>query len=566
MNVECRKIRDEFLAKGLVIQGHMPASETQQVSNFLFWLINDKTEVYHTSSSDLAAIEYCLCSLSFEVLSIENFGPPLGRETSCCLTYDNAPLYTGSAGSLVATARHLRVPRELATTVSLSQPEEAFSSFPITPATANQCRYAWQMGAKAGEVIKLGPGESGDLDYMPNDLIMTFRNDGTPVSKQRRNNSGTWKITSLVAVFNTEEVNHELSEVLRKVPPDLLTRIAEVIKTNSAVTRPGFQNDALSEPMFLEAFTTTQVFFMGYYYQVFSRVINTSTLEVNTVSGCWGYRSSGLLHRIYKSFTNNLDSSGDMDLFYMTRTDVLSYLATLYACMDVQLPRGESGALGHIESCAGVVGKRIILINSLLNNCESLDDLFRFVILDCDAGGLPRTQEGLLLTGIPPKFPTWDLDGTDPPRMEENVVLRGSTKDCTRHIEVNWDGLPEHMLLCIRYNGRRVGSLNPIHADIIFQQSYMPPLLTTLNSSFVSAHTCSRDDLTISGRLVAPGTANPRTPVVVHTKGNPCLRYAVAAWYSDICDVVFITDTLHQAFEHWQSSKRYSGKFVALIG
>jgi uncharacterized protein YbdZ (MbtH family) len=559
MNIACRKIRDDLLRQGLIVQGFMPAAETHEVTDFLYWLLAQETEVFRTSSSDIAAIASCLCHLSFESLTIENFGVSSTKETNCRLVYDKAPLYT-SDGRVVTDARRRMACRELSTTVSLTQPEETFSTFPISHETANRCRVAWELGSKAGSHINLGPCKSIDSGFTHNDLIMTFRNKGTSVSKQGRKDSGPWRLASLLAIFSTEEVNGGLTEVLGRENPNSLSHIAEVIKGGS-VSREMTPESAINEPTILETFTVCQAFFMGYYYQIFSQVVDASTLEIQTVTGCWGYQSPEFLRRINKYFQgmNGMYSGSDKNLFSMSRTDVLSLIATLYANMDVKIPKGDfsTRALSHQELCVGVVGKRMILANSIVNNCETLDDIFRFVILDCDSGGVPRTWEGLVLTGIPSQFSTWE-DGTDTPRIESNVVLSGSKEDCTRHIEANWDGLPDRMVLCIRYKGRRVGSLNPIHADIAFCMAFIRSSTEAATSkAFGPAHACLLDDFVISGRLVTSGRFDPDMPVVVHTKGNPCLRYAAAAWYSDICDVVLVNNSLQEAFEHWKSGKGY---------
>ena len=569
MNIACRRVRIDLLNQGLIVQGFMPANETAEVIDFLHWLMVKDSDTYHTSSSDIAAIASCLCFLSFEILKIENFGRQSDKETPCRLVYSRAPLYNGSSTMLNDT-RSMISKRELSTTVSLTQPEETFSTFPITAETATRCRVAWQQGAEAGESISLRPFAELESSFTQNDLIMEFRNQGTKVSKQRRKDSGPWRIASLLAIFSTEEVNVRLAEVLCKENPDTLSQVANLIR-NSRAPDGSEAGLTIDDSRALEVFTVCQAFFMGYYYQIFSQIVDTSTLEIQTISGCWGYQDATLLRRIHASFRgmNGLYSGSDENSFCMTRTDILSLLATLYANADVQIPKGVvGGPLSHQELCVGVVGKRIILFNSLVNNCETLEDIFRFVVLDCDAGALPRNTEGLMLTGIPQTFPTWD--GMSP-KMKHEVVLSGPREDCTRHIEANWDGNPERMLLCIRYKGRRLGSLNPIHADRAFRIAFVPSDDSgDPGKPFGPMHSCDLEDLIVSCRLVTPGRDSPRTPVAVHTKGSPCLRYAVAAWYSDHGDVLFAGGNLQRAFEKWEEgsgrAEKYNGQFVALIG
>ena len=297
------------------------------------------------------------------------------------------------------------------------------------------------------------------------------------------------------------------------------------------------------------------------------------------MSGSWGYGSTKFLHEIRSPFHSADGSSHEADLVEVSRTDVLSLLAILYANMEVELPKPAFGTrpVAQQERCVGVVGKRMILMNSLVKNCETVDDIFGFVILDCDSGAIPRTLEGLVLAGIPQQFPTWE-DTTDTPKIDSNVIPSGSEEDCTRHIEADWDGIPERMVLCIRYKGRRVGSLNPTHADIAFCTASVDfPGVSSPTVGFDPTFFCMLDDLVISGRLVTSGRFNRDTPVVVHAKGNPCLRYAAAAWYSSYGDVILVNNTgLQQGFEYWKttlkgalnpgSQKSSISEFVALIG
>jgi hypothetical protein len=330
MNVACR-IRNKFSEQGLVLQGFMPANDTHEVVDFLYWLMVKETEVYRTSSSDLAAIACCLCHLSFEILTVENFGLLSGRETTCRLIYDIAPLYN-EYSSRPLDMRERTCSRELSTTVSLSQPNETFSTFPIIGSTANRCRLAWEEGDRAGAYVTLGPCESDDSGLPQDDLIMTFRNDESLVANQRRINPGPWIIASLLALFSTDEVNQGLAEVLHREDAKSLSRIAEMIRSDTIPSGKA----SLDDPNLWDTFTVIQAFFMGYYYQIFSRVIDTSTLEVKTVSRYWGYRSPDLLRRLHKSFRglNGLYSGSDENKFAMTRTDVLSLLATFYANKD----------------------------------------------------------------------------------------------------------------------------------------------------------------------------------------------------------------------------------------
>lgn len=80
-----------------------------------------------------------------------------------------------------------------------------------------------------------------------------------------------------------------------------------------------------------------------------------------------------------------------------------------------------------------MVGKWIILTSSLIHPCESLDDLPCLVVLDIDAGGIPRSAEGIMLTGVQPRFSTRDYEDTPVP--SNKIELTGPKRVFTRHIE-----------------------------------------------------------------------------------------------------------------------------------
>jgi hypothetical protein len=190
------------------------------------------------------------------------------------------------------------------------------------------------------------------------------------------------------------------------------------------------------------------------------------------------------------------------------------------------------------------------------------------------------------MTGIPPRLDTQE----DGPPVITDLAFSGPDVDCTRHIEADWDKMPEHVLLCIRYKGRRVGSLNPAYADIAFYRAYtaaayardvvsivqisarteQPPAAETAPDGFVGAYPCQLDDLTASGRLRTPARRDPHIPVAVDTAGSPCFRYAANAWYSELGDTVYVDDdNFRQAFRSWEEWKKSSGlarDFVTLIG
>jgi hypothetical protein len=63
------------------MEGFMPKQEAHEVADFLFWLVGEITETYDTASSDVAGIAYCLCRISFEILTVHGVDKEGTRET-----------------------------------------------------------------------------------------------------------------------------------------------------------------------------------------------------------------------------------------------------------------------------------------------------------------------------------------------------------------------------------------------------------------------------------------------------------------------------------------------------
>jgi hypothetical protein len=191
--------------------------------------------------------------------------------------------------------------------------------------------------------------------------------------------------------------------------------------------------------------------------------------------------------------------------------------------------------------CVGITGKRTILSSSLLQTCHTPADIGRFVLLDVDVGNLPSDKGGLLRSG-----PNRMLQRVDnaPGSLSLSPKQLDSKKepiDCTRHIEADWDYDPEKVLLCIRFKGRRIITLNIADADIYFCLAYSPPIPNPLRETVGPVVISTIQDC-LAGKMIEATTNS----VLVHTGGNPCMRYMFAALYAAV-PVAVATNCLHAA-------------------
>jgi hypothetical protein len=562
----------------------MPKEEANEVADVLYWIVcgKDDATVRYTSSSDVAGMALCLTNLSFEILRVENFGPAPTSSTICQLIYYAAPLFVNGREQITKHPKHCR---DLSTAVSLTQPEETFSTFPISREVANRCRLAWEEGMKAGKGMRLAIATEQHRD-LP-DFLYELKNVGDVIDTS---SGGARVETKFVRVvqsalgFSTSQVptiTKGIASALSMETEDTLNDLAEIIQNqNPAVNLPKADGSAPSRednggthvPTLLEAFHTLQAFIMGFYYEVFLQIVDTTKLAVESVSGTWGYRSLEFLRKMKFIQTNNESPRRDSQVvMWLRRSDILSILAILFANPEEsriqELPAFNSNSRTTRQIGMGYVGKRMVLPNSILKDCLSIEDIAGFTLLDTDAGAIPHNPNGLIEPGIASNTTKWDND--QPPIIQHAQLHEPpNSKGFTRHIQPDWDNTPERLLLCIRYQGRRVGVLDPVLADYNFIRSWTKPTTTELPGEIGGVHDCDWENFVSQDPLPTAWSAEPDIPVIVHTKNCPCLRYAALTWYADSCAVAQINGCMHTALRHAQETRRkgITQKYLVLVG
>ena len=132
-------------------------------------------------------------------------------------------------------------------------------------------------GARAGASIHLGPGEPDQNGFTNYDLATRFSNRGTPVTEQRRTDTEIFQLASNLAIFSSQEVYESLEQVLRRISPDVLLRVTEVVRASFETTVTALLSDGPT----LEAFTACQLS---------SRGIITRSSRTSSTALCWKSR------------------------------------------------------------------------------------------------------------------------------------------------------------------------------------------------------------------------------------------------------------------------------------
>ena len=144
LSSEARSRRQQLLRKGVVLDGLMPVGDSPLMVHFLVWLLASNDPNYITPSSDVAGVGVCLSNLGIDVLSVGGLGSE-PAEKPCRLDFcPNAAFQSSTLDNAAKVSNILS--RAPSTTISLRNPEESCTEFPIDGCTSNRCRYVWREG------------------------------------------------------------------------------------------------------------------------------------------------------------------------------------------------------------------------------------------------------------------------------------------------------------------------------------------------------------------------------------------------------------------------------------
>ncbi|KAK7424053.1 hypothetical protein QQX98_000663 [Neonectria punicea] len=555
LSTETRRIRRHLLQQKAIVDGLMPRGDARHMVSFLCWLIADKSESYVTSSSDVAGVAWCLSQIGIDVLSVSGLGEPPGPGP-IRLEYNPEkakllPGHTLPAPAVLSRPSH--------TTVNLHCPEECFSQFPVDAETANRCRMAWKEGQKASAFVacwpvipahRSGHPDKGDLQYI-------FHNTG---SVNDRVYTEIYRLASGLGFVINKELCQRLERTFQHESlPTLIWLHDEVIEdpTPEKVFSRANTSDAK-----INAFTVLQAFFMGYYYGIALELVDTSMLQCKTVDGAWGFGSPALFAYIQARFLT-FGSLTQPGIRGMPREDVLSILSSLLLGRERDVSSFSDSRFNNDAWCVGVVDKRALLANSLIKPCRTPKDVGKFVLLDVDVSGIPVNANGLVRPGVPDKFQAEHSNLTDvlSGGSSTSNTLGPEAEDATFHIEADWDGDPESVLMCVRYRGRRLQTINPATADVNFLDSLVRPVEHNQEPEGRPPEEQIPGSLwTVSdfiNRGLPPSTVESPTWLHMTLSSRPRLRYFVSEMYSSIATVHIATNSVQAAKESCVKSSQH---------
>lgn len=172
-----------------------------------------------------------------------------------------------------------------------------------------------------------------------------------------------------------------------------------------------------------------------------------------------------------------------------------------------------------------------------------------------------RDHDGLIRPGLQTDFIHGEkADGSEALSMISELTEVSPVEDASVHIEADWNGNPEKMLLCARYHGRRFMALSPALADSKFCQAYVEPVKEPESRPLASGIPCTFSYLVNGQSIRVPNDEN--VPVLVQVYGKPVLRYISVVFFSKFFSVRLSSNCIHAAI----ASHRKGEGQLAVIG
>ena len=402
--------------------------------------------------------------------------------------------------------------------------------------------------------------DTSSVNSSSDDLRFVFYNKGLDPVRIR---TGTGSLAEAHAFVMNREVCQYLEAVLERESNEtvewLRDQTTESFDTTTQVHNPKFQDiDRIN------AFTVFQAFFMGYYYRVLLRLVDVSSLQLQVVDGSWGYRNAEFLCNMRTVYLSP-DNPREPGILLLRREDIISILSTLLFSTTRNITRIRRKSSSRDNWCLGVIGKRALLARSLLNCCCTRQEISSFVLLDIDVSGIPCDPQGLVRPGVGDDRVEY-YHGFN--RIALQIPRNGPlapTEDVSFHIEADWDGDPETILICVRYKGRRINTINPAIADVIFCASVVAPVSKCLPPVSTSTLQWTAEDCL----NLRPLPSNDRTaPYILTIPGRPRLQYAALYWYYYKSIIRMASNCIQTAIMEAKNvvDRRHYGNYIVITG
>ncbi|CAI6341297.1 unnamed protein product [Periconia digitata] len=228
---------------------------------------------------------------------------------------------------------------------------------------------------------------------------------------------------------------------------------------------------------FGDALNYLQAFFLGYWYQLFRPLLETSQLEIQEGFGSWSWsdiKCLDFIREIVHTRMHQRTKTGKR--WFMYRHEVMKLGAYLFGGAEIeQIRRATYGAVG-------IIGKIPFLYSSLVRGRP--ENFGHFSLMDIDSSCIPSSDNGIVLPGhakVARFLKSHEVSNHDAmilPQAIEDVSIeelidnQAEEEDLTLHIEPDWNNDSQTCLVVYRHKGRVVTRASPQQIDLAMARHF----------------------------------------------------------------------------------------------
>jgi hypothetical protein len=344
------------LEKGNVhLPGFIPSNETEELVNFLHWLVGTKETSFMTASSDIFALAQLLQDMGFDLIRT-GVVDDVFDESVAAVILDQSVMGVRNGTSSAPPDRYRKGMR-----IPLQYMVESISLWPGSADNNNKRRRIFSDGMTAASELTIkavsSPWGNRDTDV----AIRVISKEIAPIS---RIETEIFELGERYLLLNTQKAMDSLALLVDSWHTPTSKQRAEVVQGLGLVGRRGddFENHA-----------EFQVFLLGYYYAAMSSILDTTQMSLQEAFGSWGWNDLDFFDFIRAFSKTKLNHKGDGNLFW--KFQVLKLIAYLFAGAEAdQLSQMGTGAIG-------VLAKLSIVSAALMGSADTPEKITKFFSL-----------------------------------------------------------------------------------------------------------------------------------------------------------------------------------------
>jgi len=516
-------------------------AETEEMENFLVWLLEGKSNDFKAMSSMVFAVAVAISKVGVKLRTEGRRSyeaEPFIHYVESNSILDDTLLSNQASESgdpfsqrrgIGHKAQQIAYPR--------NNPSSMIQAIPADRRTINRMTYYWGLGADAASKMCLQVTQAKLPFYKEAEIYYVLENNDVETSNFTKD---VIMLAGRAFPDTSEDILLAVEKITEGVKGDRLAWLQQYTAPEYLKKIEASNTCDISENM--DLWLHYQALIFGFYYKLIEPLVSFELVQKDAYfRGIWGYGSTTFLAMCIE-FGVAL-RNGEKQV---SRTHVLYMLSTMFGGRQKPFSK-ETPSKGLL----GILGPISVLSKPLLQTTDDPKEISRFMLADLPILDLMSDTDGELF-GCEGGGITFDPSPTD----LTMVRPRSPNKEWSLHAKMGLlfgEGQPG-VVMAARCAGRLIGWFNPLAADVAFLSSIYQERRHEKEIGYVDDFAFIgyevEDRQWQNGRLLQPITNNAEELVgLVQSRNCPALRYAAAGIYTEIGEEVSIaTDDLDAAY------------------